>query len=166
LNGYIVSIIGTVLVCSVLTAVLPQGKTTGVIKGMARLACVVAIIAPIPKYLGKWTSFDVNHEKNPTQADINFSQQVIQTDDTFIKYYCEMRIRNTEAALKSEIENQFPIEVETNIDWRFTEEKTVDSDQIQIVSITVKLLNSCNQETIEALTKYLTKNYCSEVIIE
>ena len=166
MNGYLLSIIGTVLICSVLTAVLPSGKTAGVIKGIAKLACVIAIIAPIPQFLGAWGDFDTNSEKNAQQTHENFSQSVIQTDESFIKYYCEMRVRHTEETLNAELAEKFSVQATTDIDWRFQEESFVDSNEIVITKISVKLQEEKTLEEKNAVRDYLTKNYCSEVQIE
>ena len=50
MNEYVLSVIGTVLIASVLTAILPEGKTSGIIKGITRLVCVVAIVAPVVSF--------------------------------------------------------------------------------------------------------------------
>ena len=51
MNGYLISVVGTVLLCALLTAILPEGKTANLIKAVAKLACLVAIIAPVPAFL-------------------------------------------------------------------------------------------------------------------
>ena len=51
LNDYLLCVIGTVLICSILTAIAPEGKTSAVIKGVARLTCVLAIISPVLNFL-------------------------------------------------------------------------------------------------------------------
>ncbi len=165
MNGYLLSIIGTVLVCAVLTAILPSGKTSGVIKGIARLACVISIIAPIPQFLGNAKPFDTNSKKNTSKNNVNFSQSVIQTDESFIKYYCEMRIQNAENALNEELLEKFSLSVQSDIDWRFNEE-TCDSDEIMITKISVKLQEKGTDKLKDEVWEYLTKNYCSEVLIE
>lgn len=162
MNGYLLSIIGTVLLSSVLTVVLPSGKTAGVIKGIAKLACVIAIVAPIPKFL----DFDTNGEKNTADSGTNFTQSVIQTDESFIKYYCEMRVRSTQEALNKELAETFSVTVETELAWCFEDETEIDSDKILITKITVKPQSELSEKEKNAVWEYLTKNYCSEVLIE
>ena len=165
MNGYLLSIIGTVLICAVLTAVLPSGKTSGVIKGIAKLACVISIIAPIPNFLGNAKFFDTNSKKNTSKNNVNFSQSVIETDELFIKYYCEMRIQNTENALNEELLEKFSLSAQSDIDWRF-KGKECDSDEIMITKISVKLQEEGTEDLKNDVWEYLTKNYCSEVLIE
>lgn len=165
LNGYLLSIIGTVLVCSILTAILPSGKTHGVIKGIAKLVCVITIISPIPKFIGNWSFFDKNNKKNSGNNTVNLAQTVIPTDESFIKYYCEMRVQNAEISLNEEIKEKFFITATSDITWKFQAENDIDSDTIQIVKISVKLENG-DEQTRQAVGEYLRKNYCSEVQIE
>ncbi len=158
LNGYLLTIIGTVLLSSVLTALLPSGKTSSVIKGVTKLACVIAIVAPIPSFLQSNDAFDINGEKNNGQS-------VIQTDTSFIEYYCEMRVRNTETLLAAELEEEFSLQTAVDCEWRFQEEGVYDSDTVLITKITVTSQKTLSDEEKTAVWEYLTKNYCKEVWI-
>ncbi len=166
MSGYLLSIVGTVLLSSILTAILPSGKTAGVIKGITKLACVIAIIAPIPKFLRTDSLFDMDSEKNTIETDKNLSQAVIQTDDAFIKYYCEMRIQNTEKILQAEIEEKYSFSAEVDLFWQFEEENVYDTDTVMITKIIVKPKEKLSVEQKNTVKEYLTKNYCKEVLIE
>ena len=152
MNVYLLSVIGTVLVASILTAIAPEGKTSGIIKAIAKSACLLAIVAPIPSYLNSGNS----DEKNADLQTI-FSQTVIETDEDFIKYYSEMRIRATAQALEAELKEKFSVQTSVEFEWRN------ESDEIKITKIIVKTENG---EKNVAMWEYLTKNYCSEVLIE
>lgn len=152
MSGYILSVIGTVLLAALLTAIAPEGKTSGLIKAIAKSACLLAIVAPIPSYLNSGKS----DEKNGDVETI-FSQTVIETDDDFIKYYSEMRIRAAKQALEKELKEKFLVETSVEIQW------TYESEEIKIVKIVVKTENG---EANKQMWEYLTKNYCSEVMIE
>ena len=167
LDGYLLSIIGTVLLCSILTAVIPDGKTAGIIKGVARLVCLISIIAPIPYFLGKESVFDSVGEENAKNANGFFPQTVIQTDESFIKYYSELRIQETERLLKAELESRFDTPLQVTLCWKFDgEEKTIDADKIRITKIFIQPNERMREEEKLAMSEYLTKNYCSEVQIE
>ncbi len=140
------------LVAALLTAIAPEGKTSGLIKAIAKSACLLAIVAPIPSYLNSGKS----DEKNADFQTI-FSQTVIETDEDFIKYYSEMRIRATAQALETELKEKFSVETSVKLQW------TYDSGDIKITNIIVKTENG---EENTAMWEYLTKNYCSEVMIE
>ena len=152
MSAYLLSVIGTVLIASVLTAIAPDGKTAGIVKAVAKSVCLLAIVAPIPHYLNS-EKFD---EKNAV-VDGFFSQAVIQTDESFIKYYSEMRIHATEQALEAELKEKFAVETDVVMEWLY------QSGEIKITKIVVKIQNGENKES---MWEYLTKNYCSEVLIE
>ena len=152
MSGYLLSVIGTVLLAALLTAIAPDGKTSGLIKAIAKSACLLAIVAPIPSYLHS-QKFDEKSE----QTETIFSQTVIETDEDFIKYYSEMRIRATEQALEVELKEKFSVETSVKLEWAY------ESDEIKITKIIVKTKNG-EEKTV--MWEYLTKNYCSEVMIE
>ena len=165
-DGYLLSIIGTVLLCSILTAVTPDGKTAGVIKGVARLACLIAIISPIPYFLGRESVFDKAGEENTKNANVFFPQTVIQTDESFIKYYSELKVRETERLLEDELNGLFDATLQVSLYWKFDSADNVDSEKIKITKISVKTNGQMVEEEKRNMSDYLTKNYCSEVQIE
>lgn len=156
MNGYLLCVIGTVLVCSILTAIAPEGRTSTVIKGVARLSCVLAIIAPVLSFL-KTGDVSVFNDKNGQEI---FSQEGIEGESAFIQYYSEMRILQTESALQTELEEKYGVAAKVSLLWSQSEEK------IHIDEIRVKLLNKTSEGVKKEMWAYLTKNYCSEVLIE
>lgn len=152
MSGYLLSVIGTVLIAALFTAITPEGKTAGLIKAIAKSVCLLAIIAPIPSYLNS----EKSDEKNRDFQTI-FSQTVIETDEDFIKYYSEMRIRATTQALEAELKEKFLVEASVELQWAY------DLGEIKITKMIVKTENG---EENTAMWEYLTKNYCSEVMIE
>ncbi len=152
MNGYLLSVIGTVLFAALLTAIVPEGKTSGLVKAIAKSACLLAIVAPIPSYL-----HSENFDKKNTDSQTIFSQTVIETDEDFIKYYSEMRIRATKQALERELKEKFSVETSVELNW------TYELGEIKITKIIVKMKNG---EENTAMWEYLTKYYCSEVMIE
>lgn len=162
MNGYLLGIIGTVLFSSVLTAIVPEGKTSGIIKGVAKLACVIAIVSPV-------LHFFKTRELGEGFFQENFSKSVIQTDEEYIQYYSEMRIRETENALEKELEENFAIHAEIRIDWALKADMVgslYEADVIKINRIFVQTDGKQNEEVVNSVWEYLTKNYCSEVLIE
>ena len=155
MSGYVLSVIGVILISAILTAVLPSGKTSSVIKGVTRLACVLVIVMPILVFFqsGEW-------KIGKTFFQDDFSESVIQTDEAFIQYYSEMRISQTERALEREIEEKYAVFAEISLAWSRIEE------EIRIDEISVKLPPKTDEEVRKSMWEYLTKNYCSEVLIE
>ncbi len=165
MNGYLLRVIGTVVLAATVVSILPEGKTVAIVKAVSRLACIVAIIAPVLTFLqsGK-SSFEVGKNQ-----DGIFSDSVIESEAAFIKYYSEMRIRETEEALRKEIFGKYALEVEVTLQylWQTEVVDAVYSDnKIKITEIRVTLLQDAKEEVVNAMWEYLTKNYCSEVLIE
>lgn len=148
MNGYLLSVIGAVLLSSVLTAVLPNGKTSGTIKTVLKLACILIIISPVLNY--------IKTEKNPQKNTQNF---VIQTDEEFIKYYSELRVRLSEEALSDEIYQQFSVNCSVDAKWEIKNEEI-------FISKAVIATSDENTEQMEKIRLYLTKKYGFEVEFE
>lgn len=164
MSGYLLSIIGTVLLCAVLTAIVPQGKTSGVIKGVAKLACVLVIVSPVLRFFKTGEIGGNSTENSPTF----FPQTGIETDGTFIQYYSEMRVRETERALQEEILERYGVEAQVTLLWE-RETETVgqyyETERIKINEIRVKCTQEPSEEVRESMWEYMTENYCSEVWI-
>ncbi len=162
MNGYLLTVIGTVIFSSVLTAILPDGKTSGVVKGVAKLALVLVIVSPI-------LQFFQNGDFGEDFLGENFSKSVIQTDERYIQYYSEMRINETEKALENELLKTFGIKTQVCLNWSSENEivqgvYTVDSVKINRIQVVTD--GKQNGEVVKSVWEYLTKNYCSEVLIE
>lgn len=157
MNGYLLSVIATILLSAILTAITPKGKTSTVIKGITKLACLLVIISPIFQYIGAGNAFS---QKNSSK---NLAQSVIRTDESFISYYSEMRISLAEAQLEEEIENTFGVVTETEFSYEQT------GENIKITKITVKMSDENDESVVvnkEKIVEYLTENYGVEVCIE
>lgn len=165
MNGYLLSIIGTVLLCSIITAIIPSGKTAGTVKGIAKLVCVLAIIAPILRFFKTgelvWTNSDGEGE--------NFSKSVIEIDQSFIQYYSESRVEEAEKMLEALVAEDFGVQTTISIKWELEAETVAsryDWERIRIQKIYVKMLEEQTESERNAVEEYLKKNYCSEVILE
>ena len=154
MNGYLLSVIGTILLSALLTAILPNGKTSAVIKAITKLACLLVIISPVFSYIQAETGTSNGNSSK------NLSQSVIQTDEAFITYYSEMRIQNAQAQLESEIKEKFGLDCRVVFNWKY------DKENIRIIKLTVQPQTGISERQNSELYEYLTKNYCSEVIIE
>ena len=154
MNGYLLSVIGTILLSALLTAILPNGKTSAVIKAITKLACLLVIISPVFSYIQAETGTSNGNSSK------NLSQSVIQTDESFITYYSEMRIQNTQAQLESEIKEKFDLGCRVVFTWKY------DKENIRIIKLTVQPQTELSERQNSELYEYLTKNYCSEVVIE
>jgi len=165
LNGYLLSVVGAVLVCAVLTAISPEGKTSAVIKGMTRLVCVLVIVSPILRFL-KTGELEKLGDKN---SNAFFSESVIRTEEEFIKYYSEKRIETAQRALESELYEKYGLAATVTLQWQMETEEIepfYEQDRIRILSVHVRLDNEYAEEEKRIVWEYLTKTYCSEVLIE
>ena len=149
MRTYLLSVMGTVLLCALITAILPEGKTAGVIKGTAKLACLLAIVAPIPTYL-----------KMENSTEDFFGKSVLQVDESFIQYYGNMRIEDARELLQMEIATRFALQVVVDI------EADTDTATLVLNKITVQIEERVEEEVKNSVWEYLTKTYCSEVLIE
>ena len=164
MKGYLLSIIGTVILSSVLTAILPNGKTTELIKSITRIACILTIVAPVLRFFHAGNlSF---REENLNEI---FSQEVINQQNGFIEYYSEMRIRETERALEQELLEKYKAKVsvtlryERQIEWL---DEKYETERIKITQILVRGREDMEENVWLEMLEYLRKNYCSEVLIE
>ena len=153
------------IVSAILTAILPEGKTSGLIKTITRLACILAIVSPVLRFFnaGELSFGGIENSERI------FSQSVIEGEERFIEYYSEMRIRETETALQAELSEKYDLATEVTLICE-KQMETVDgkyaSNKIKIKEIRVKLNERSNEEVLQKMWEYLTKNYCSEVLIE
>ncbi len=164
MNGYITSVVGTVLLCALLTAIAPEGKTSATIKGIARLACVLTIVAPVLQFFQSGALRDLLGEKGKF-----FSESVIEKDAAFIQYYSEMRINETERALERELKSKYSVDTEVEFEWRTEKENFLQIYAVQnllIECIHLKTPNEVPKEVVEEMQLYVKENYCSEVLIE
>ena len=156
MNGYLLSVIGTIIFSALITAIMPEGKTSGLIKAVARIACVLAIVAPVLNFLRTGSTSIFYGKKNQTI----FSQSVIDGQEEFIQYYSETRIEQTQSALEKEILQNYALETKVSLEW------LLEEDKIKITRIVVNTSGKANGEVVNKMSEYLTKNYCSEVKIE
>ena len=171
MSGYLLAIIGIVLLTGILSAVLPEGKTAKFIKGMTKLCCLAVILAPILGFF----------HKVATGGEINFpffsSETVIETDDAFIDYCSTKRIENAESELKKKLRETFSAEVEVTLLWEYRSSITEGEDSSQDKYLSVyqgkeikitKALLKDSQENIggevrKKMTEHIVKEYGCEV---
>lgn len=162
MSAYLLGVIGTILLCVILTAILPEGKSSGIIKSVARMACILAIVAPILNYIQSGRmDFSIKQEEN-------FSKTVIEQDEGYIKYYSELRVHETEALLAEEVQARYGVLADVTLFWEHVDEVygNYTIKQIEIQAIRVCIDGVLTEAGRQEMYEYLTKNYCSEVLIE
>ena len=168
MNAYLLSVIGTVLISAVLTAIIPNGKTATVIRGVAKLACVVAIVSPVLQFFqtGKLGTEGGENSKNNSG---NFQQIGIQADEEFIQYYCEIRVRETERALETELKEEFDAETQVVLQWELQKENVENrylSEEIFIEEIQILWKGERDESMQKTVCEYVENRYGCEVLIE
>ncbi len=164
MREYVISVIGIVIISAILTTIIPDGKTSGMIKGIAKTACVAVIITPIIHFFqaGETPSFIY---KNSQEI---FLQSGIETDAAFIEYYSEMRIAETQEKLQKELQEKYGLRVKTILNWEWREQSgnKGSTKEIYITKITVCDMEDETEYMKNEVREYLSKSYCSEVQIE
>ena len=161
MKEYLLCVIGVVLLSALITMFLPEGKTSSTIKGVAKMLCLLCILSPIPQML-KGLQGNTNSPEKDTEGDLETF--VIDTDESFIKYYSQMRIQNAERLLEGEILEDYGVSCLVKITWEFNEE-IYDTDSIKIQSVQISCENA-TEETAMRIKQDLKERYLLEVQIE
>lgn len=162
LSGYLLCIIGTTLVSSILLAILPEGKSSSMVKGMAKLVCIVSIVSPIPKLIGQETFLELFQSQTTEKNSQQFTESVINTDEVFIDYVSELRIENACWTIERQIYLKFDIECNVRVDCVILSETA----KMQLNSIYLQSSSTINAKTAEEIIAYLKEIYLCEVQLE
>ena len=161
-EGYLLCIVGTTLLCSILTAILPEGKTNAIVKGVAKLICLIAIVSPVPRFLQKEEIFDFFLFDSQEKTQQELEETVIQTDENFIHYVSELRIKTTESMLEYQVSNTFQVECEIRLACTISHtDGSLLPDKIYL-----QFLGEVEEEKVHLVVEYLKKQYLCEVQIE
>ncbi len=155
MKEYLLSVIGIVLLSSVLTSVLSDGKTSGMVKSVSKLACVLVILTPFCNFFKKSGNFEENY----------FSQSVIKIDENFIEYCSEKAIKQAETEIENDVLKAFSITSDVSLKWQYSYEAGevgVEKNLIKITEICIKI----KSEEREKISAYLTEKYGCEARVE
>ena len=153
MSGYLLSVVGIVLFTSVLLAIVPTGKTSEIVKAIARLACVVTILAPIVQFFvsdGEFGTF--------------FVESSIQTESTFIQYSSKTRVEEVEKILEEKIEDEFGVPVDVECIWHIVEkqEGMYEGQNIHIEKVFVKTKTEELSDWKKTVEAFIQKEYGCE----
>ena len=79
------------------------------------------------------------------------------------------KLRETEKALEEELSKTLNVNCEAELVWTTEPESIGKNTTIEVIKITqirIKMMEHLEEEVIREMWEYLTKNYCSEVLIE
>ena len=164
MNEYVLLVMGTVVISTFLTAILPEGKTQNLIKGIAKLVCVLTMLSPIVQFFYQGMNSDIY--KN---LDVFFEESGIETSSDFITYYSELRIENATAQIEKELYAKFSLSVHVELEWSIEKADSYlfyDDEAIKISCIRIQMPSDVEKEVKNQVFQYVKDNYCSEVLIE
>ena len=121
LSGYVLTVLGTVLLSAIVTCVIPNGKTAVLIKSVTKLLCIFAIISPILNYFQN--GLDGIFEEN-------LNKSVINTDDTYIDYCSKKAIENAEETLEKRLIEEYELTANVALIWEYCLDETGEKDVI------------------------------------
>ena len=128
MNEYLLGMVGTVLFASVLQAIMPNGKSSELIKSILRTACLVVILSPIVRFFVEWK-----------EGEGIFVESGIQRNENFIQYCREQRIEEAESFIETDLENRYSLDCDVSLKWELKDvaygkytEKEVFVEKIEI----------------------------------
>ena len=158
MSEYLLTVLGSVLLCAFITTVLPEGKTSNTVKGVTKTVCLLVIITPVLTFLQKTG-------KETEKSNVIFQENVIPSNGEFIQYYSELRVRNAETLLQQELMERFNAKTNVSLTWKCNVDEN-GYNCVEITKITIRLFTEKTQKEIKNMSAYLTEHYCSEVLIE
>ncbi len=153
MSDYLLCVVGIVLFASVLLAIVPSGKTSEMVKAIARLACVITILAPIVQFFvggGDFGTF--------------FVESSIQTESDFIQYCSKTRVEEAEALLEEKLEDEFGVQVDVDCIWHIekTQEGMYEGQEIRIEKVFVKTITEQSSDWKQTIEAFILKEYGCE----
>lgn len=164
MNGYVLIVLGVVLVSTVTTAILPDGKTSVFVKSISRLACVFVVVSPVFTFFQK----GINRENI-------FEETVINTDGAYIDYCSKISVENAEKVLKNTIEQEFDVVCDVCLVWRYDKETTdglngfflisYEGERVKITEIQIRFIEEITESMKnEIINRIQTDTGCKVVI--
>ena len=117
MSGYLLSVVGIVLVSAILSNVLPQGKTYKTLKTVIRMACLLVVVSPV---LTVFQNGESGTGSNGVFQSF-FKEKVIETDQTYIDYCREKTVSTAEEKLSAELEKKFSYQIFVTIRYKMEE---------------------------------------------
>ena len=150
MSGYLLSVIGIVLFSSIVIAVLPNGKTGDMIRGITRIACVITMLSPVVYFF-----------VDDGNLDGFFGEKRIETEVAFIQYCSEERIEQAESLLLKDLSEKYVGVEKVEIEWE--NEKIhfggYAADGIKIVKIIVFVNRALPNNVENEMMEYLFNQY-------
>ncbi len=141
MTNYLLSITGIVLISTVLTNILPIGKTSVLIKNILRLCAYLAVLSPVFDFVNS------DLTKNGKFFENYFSESVIKTDEKYIEYCSKKSINETERLIEKQLKEEYLID--TNVTLVVKNESEKDSFKIEKIIVGINDISSEKQGQIK-----------------
>lgn len=138
---YILGLTGIVLLSTILTNVLPTGKTAVLIKNIVRLCAYLSILTPAFNFFNKELSSSTKILQD------YFSEEVIQTDNSYIQYCSEKTVENVEKVIRERLLTEYS--VETTVRLLIEDSETPARIKIEKIEIDGSCISTETQSRIK-----------------
>ncbi|MBE5752677.1 MAG: hypothetical protein E7343_01245 [Clostridiales bacterium] len=152
MTNYLLSVVGIVLISTVLTNILPLGKTTSLIKNILRLCAYLAVLSPIFEFANNGLNNGGNFFEN------YFSETVINTDESYIEYCSSKSINETERLIENRLKEEYSIDSTVTL----VVEKVNESADLKIEKIIVEI-NDISSEKQEEIKMDFKKEFSVDI---
>lgn len=144
MNGYILSILGIVVVGILFDVIIPSGSISKYIKSIYAIFVVAVIISPVVNFLSN---------KN----EIDFNYQEYQIDSKLINYINTQKVKSLENEIESELKENGYENVDIKLDFSY------ENEEIKYISCIINLKNLLLKDGQAHINKYeFIKNVVKE----
>ena len=150
MSDYLLCVVGAVFIGAIINAILPDGKTAGMVKSSVKLLCLLVILTPIVRGISTKEFMIENY----------FSQSVIKIDDNFIEYCSEKTISTAQTQLQKELFEKFAVNAVVRLELDEGADGTTQG-VLKIDCIYVSAVEFKNE-----IQEYLAMQYGCKVVIE
>lgn len=155
MSAYILAVCGAVLIATLVTILLPEGKIGKFINGILRVFCVFILMLPIYSLVTQWTEDGFSPTTNGK----------IELDNSFLEHNYAIWAKEKEKQIKSIVENEFKITVTVLLDWTYArEEFIVQKIEVKIESFGIIPVDE-HIYTIQQVQKRVQKIVNTEVVV-
>lgn len=155
MSAYILAVCGAVLIATLVTILLPEGKIGKFINGILRVFCVFILMLPIYSLVTQWTEDGFSPTTNGK----------IELDNSFLEHNYAIWAKEKENQIKSIVENEFKITVTVLLDWTYArEEFIVQKIEVKIESFGIIPVDE-HIYTIQQVQKRVQKIVNTEVVV-
>lgn len=155
MSDYLLSVVGIVFLSSMINAIIPEGKTSGMVKSVVKLLCILVILTPFAKIM----------QKEGTALEDYFSKSVIKIDENFIEYCSEKTILTAQTQMEKEILDEFETQTFVRLEWVYDAADKANGAMQNRIKITCIYIEAPieNQSQIQ---EYLVQRYGCKVVME